>query len=88
LTGRSADITAVSPRTELRFAGASTQTRRVASLLLCGALAPALAPAQETEATSTLPAVSVVGATPLPGLDLPKDRVPAPVQTATGADIA
>ena len=32
--------------------------------------------------------MSVVGATPLPGLDLPKDRVPAPVQTATGADIA
>ena len=31
--------------------------------------------------------VDVVGVTPLPGLDVPKDRVPANVQTARGADI-
>ena len=31
--------------------------------------------------------VEVVGTTPLPGLDVPKDRVPANVQTATGAEI-
>ena len=32
--------------------------------------------------------VEVVGVTPLPGLDLPKDWVPAAVQTASGADLA
>ena len=31
--------------------------------------------------------VTVIGITPLPGLDLPRDRVPAPVQTATGAEL-
>ena len=32
--------------------------------------------------------VEVVGVTPLPGLDLPRDQVPAAVQTASGADLA
>ena len=32
--------------------------------------------------------VEVVGVTPLPGLDLPRDQVPAAVQTATGTDLA
>ncbi len=36
---------------------------------------------------STLPPVSIVGTTPLPGLDLPQDRIAAPVQSATGAEI-
>ncbi len=31
--------------------------------------------------------VTVVGTTPLPGVDLPRDEVPAPVQTATSRDI-
>ena len=31
--------------------------------------------------------VEVIGLSPIPGLDLPKDRVPANVQTARGADI-
>ncbi|HEX4236312.1 MAG TPA: TonB-dependent receptor [Caldimonas sp.] len=47
-----------------------------------------LADAEEPERATTLPTVSVVGATPLPGLELPKDSVPAPVQTATGAEIS
>lgn len=34
-----------------------------------------------TENTNTLPRVEVVGATPLPGLGIPKDQVPANVQT-------
>ena len=38
-------------------------------------------------AQTTLQPVEVVGTTPLPGLDVPKDRVPANVQTATGAEI-
>jgi hypothetical protein len=31
--------------------------------------------------------VTVIGTTPLPGVELPRDEVPAPVQTATGKDI-
>lgn len=57
-------------------------------LLLCIALHPAAARADEAPAPTTLPPVSIVGATPLPGVELPRDRVPAPVQTATGAEIA
>ena len=57
-------------------------------LLLCIALAPAATRADEPPAPTTLAPVSVIGVTPLPGVDLPRDRVPAPVQTATGADIA
>jgi outer membrane receptor protein involved in Fe transport len=57
-------------------------------LLLCIALVPAATRADEPPAPVTLAPVSVVGVTPLPGIELPRDRVPAPVQTATGADIA
>lgn len=67
---------------------ARPRRRRGAALLLGCALVPALAGADEPAATTTLAPVSVIGVTPLPGLDLPRDRVPAPVQTATGADIA
>src|SRR5258708_14136401 len=31
--------------------------------------------------------VDVIGATPLPGLDLPLDQVPAPAQSATSRDL-
>ena len=55
-------------------------------LLLCIALAPAATRADEPP--TTLAPVSVIGVTPLPGIELPRDRVPAPVQTATSADIA
>ena len=34
-----------------------------------------------------MPEVIVVGATPLPGVDLSLDDIAAPVQTATAADI-
>ena len=60
-------------------------------LLLCIALVPAATRADEAAAPAapaTLAPVTVIGVTPLPGVDLPRDRVPAPVQTATGADIA
>ncbi len=40
-----------------------------------------------TYAANALPPVEVIGATPLPGLGLARELVPAPVQTATGADI-
>jgi outer membrane receptor protein involved in Fe transport len=36
---------------------------------------------------TTLPPVEVIGTTPLPGLSLARDLIPAPVQSATGADI-
>jgi outer membrane receptor protein involved in Fe transport len=57
-------------------------------LLLCIALVPASTRAEEAAAPATLAPVNVIGVTPLPGVDMPRDRVPAPVQTATGADIA
>ncbi|MBO9513049.1 MAG: TonB-dependent receptor [Variovorax sp.] len=53
-------------------------------LALCGSprsLAQSQAPVGE------LPTITVVAPTPLPGLDVPKDQVPANVQSATGADI-
>jgi outer membrane receptor protein involved in Fe transport len=50
------------------------------------ALVASLANAEEP-VPATLAPVSVIGVTPLPGIDLPRDRVPAPVQTATGAEI-
>lgn len=53
-----------------------------AAVLACHALT---APAQE--GVGELAAIEVVGTTPLPGIGLPKDQVPANVQTATGADI-
>ena len=49
----------------------------------------ALALASASVSAQTAPQrVEVVGVTPLPGLDLPKDWVPAAVQTASGADLA
>ena len=43
---------------------------------------------QQQEQPPTLDlAVTVIGTTPLPGVELPRDEVPAPVQLATGRDI-
>ena len=50
-------------------------------------LAGAFGARAEGETATELPRVDVIGVTPLPGLGVAKDRVPAPVQTATGADI-
>ncbi len=36
----------------------------------------------------TLPAVTVIGSTPLPGVGLDKDQIPAPVQTGTSSEIS
>src|SRR4051794_9732339 len=79
---------AVRSRTARRTDPAVARWRRPLPLLLFAALAPTLVAADEPDGATALPTVSVVGATPLPGLDLPKDRVPAPVQTATGAEIS
>ncbi len=62
--------------------------RAALGLLLAFALVPAPTAAEEASSATTLAPVTVIGVTPLPGLDLPRDRVPAPVQTATGAEIA
>ncbi|WP_077037480.1 TonB-dependent receptor [Pelomonas sp. KK5] len=43
--------------------------------------------AQAQQATSQLPTVEVVGIAPLPGLGVPREQVPANVQTATSADL-
>ncbi len=55
-----------------------------ALLVLCHA-APAAA--QSAPPVAQLPPVAVISVSPLPGLNLPKDQVPANVQTATGADL-
>ncbi|HMZ84492.1 MAG TPA: TonB-dependent receptor, partial [Rhodocyclaceae bacterium] len=46
----------------------------------------AIAHAQENK-TTVLPSVEVVGTTPVPGLGLPKDQIPANVQTASDRDL-
>jgi outer membrane receptor protein involved in Fe transport len=53
--------------------------------LLLVALMPGLACAAET--TRALPAVEVISNTPLPGLTLSRDLIPAPVQTANDRDL-
>jgi outer membrane receptor protein involved in Fe transport len=74
--------------------------RPIAQKRLCLAIAAALAAgwagttaAQAPQAAPAMATVEVVGVTPLPGLDLPRDQVPANVQTldsraATGPDSA
>jgi outer membrane receptor protein involved in Fe transport len=54
-----------------------------AVLLLCHGLT---ASAQDATAAQ-LPAVEVIGVSPLPGLGVPKNQVPANVQTTTAADL-
>jgi len=62
----------------------------VAALLLCQLLAaqaqtaaPPTAPAASTE----LPAIQVIEAAPLPGLDLPREQIPGNVQTGSAEDM-
>ncbi|MBB3176513.1 TonB-dependent receptor [Variovorax sp. Sphag1AA] len=68
-------------------------TRLPAFLLLSTASAvglsgaPPAAAQVQAEADRELPTITVVAPTPLPGLDVPKDQVPANVQSATGTDI-
>ena len=65
------------PRSTWRF---QRRPSALAAALLLGAVAVGAQPAPQT--------VEVVAPAPLPGLDVPVDRVPAPVQTATGAAVA
>lgn len=59
-----------------------------AALLLCHALAArAQAPAAPPAAGGELPAIQVIEAAPLPGLDLPRDQIPGNVQTGTADDM-
>ena len=60
------------------------------SIVLAATTAPLLALAAEEpplDATAILAPVQVIGLTPLPGLELPQDRIAAPVQTATSTQI-
>ena len=61
-----------------------------ALLLLCPALvahAQAQPPPASGRPDAELAIVTVVGLAPLPGLEVPRDQIPANVQTATGADL-
>jgi iron complex outermembrane recepter protein len=51
------------------------------------ALAPATAAAQAQAPAQTLPTVEVIGTTPLPGTGIDRDKVPAHVQSLSGADL-
>ncbi len=66
--------------------------RLVATCALSAALLPALLPARSSAQTVAeppvvLPAVEVVSRTPLEGVGVPKDRIPANVQTADSNDL-
>ncbi len=54
-------------------------------LVACFCTAACIAP--PTHSATVLPSVEVIGTTPLPGLGLSRELVPAPVQTANDADI-
>lgn len=57
-----------------------------ACALLCSGATAAQAATSEANAPGLAPVV-IIGAAPLPGLDVPRDQVPAPVQTATDRDL-
>ena len=62
------------------------------SLLACtsaafGLALPALAADADSKADASLPTVVVIGVTPLPGAEIDRNQVAAPVQTATAEDI-
>jgi outer membrane receptor protein involved in Fe transport len=71
------------PRAERSLKQLSFLCRRRALLLAAGAACAAPAGAQ----TVILPDVEIVGTTPLPGVGVPKEQVPANVQSARGDDI-
>jgi hypothetical protein len=65
-------------------------TRGLACLLATAAIVAASRSADCAEskpAPTHLPPVEVVETTPLPGVGLARDRIPAPVQSGTSADI-
>ena len=58
-------------------------TQRLISLAVAAACCPAALLAQQAAMPApSLPPVEVVGATPVPGIDVPKDQIPSNVQTA------
>ena len=61
---------------------------RFAAAALAWAVAAFVPPVAAQTVAVQLPPVEVVGVAPLPGLDLPRDQVAAPVQTATGAELS
>jgi iron complex outermembrane receptor protein len=56
--------------------------RRLLALALATAGCPSVVQAQQAAVAGTLPTVEVVVATPVPGIDVPKDQIPSNVQTA------
>ena len=65
----------------------------LAALIVSRLMSPAVGRAQAPQQTTPPPQeppvfkVEVIESTPLPGVDLKLEQIPAPVQTATGADI-
>ncbi len=66
------------------------RSRRVPAMTpaaLAVAMAFALPAGADDEGMTVAPTVTVIGQTPLPGLELPLDRIAAPVQSASARDI-
>ncbi|HZM44676.1 MAG TPA: TonB-dependent receptor [Burkholderiales bacterium] len=61
--------------------------RAVPLLAVMAAVSVSAEAAETTVAAAQLPAIEVLGTTPLPGLGLDRAQIPAPVQSATDADI-
>ncbi|MEP7139171.1 MAG: TonB-dependent receptor [Caldimonas sp.] len=88
MTPRRSSCSATLPQTRpTRLAARRRRTAFLTLLVVLGGLSSVCRADEAPAAPSVLPPVNVVGTTPLPGLDLPQDRIPAPVQTATGAEI-
>jgi len=58
-----------------------------AAFLLCHGLAAQAQGEAPAQPSPELRTINVIGVTPLPGLGVPRDQVPANVQTGTGADM-
>ena len=80
LTGRCAPAAARTRRAALAARAANAAHAALAAL-------PLLLAAPTAQAQDAAQRVDVVGVSPVPGLDLPRDPLPAPVQTARAADI-
>ncbi|SDE43418.1 Outer membrane receptor proteins, mostly Fe transport [Variovorax sp. CF079] len=63
-------------------------TRRLIGLAVAAAACPMQSQAQAQAApVAALPTVEVVGTTPVPGIEVPKDQIPSNVQTADDAQL-
>ncbi len=73
-------------RTPLALAAIATLAALSSPLAMAQSASP-VSPATQVAQITTLPPVEIIGSTPLPGVGVPKNQVPANVQTARSVDI-